>query len=45
MFRVSKQAPCFTAIEENIGDKGLVDLEADGVASLNYLPEYQLCSE
>ena len=34
--RVSKQGPCFTAIEENGGDKRLVQLElaceADGVA-------------
>ena len=26
-FRVSKQGPCFTAIEENGGDKRLVKLE------------------
>ena len=35
LFRVSKQAPCFTAIEDG-GDKRLVELElackADGVA-------------
>ena len=34
-FRVGKQGPCFTAIEENGGDKRLVELElackADGV--------------
>ena len=36
VFRVSKQGPCFTAIEEEEGDKRLVELdsacEADGVA-------------
>ena len=35
-FRVCKQGPCFTAIEEDGGDKRLVELElgcqADGVA-------------
>ena len=35
-FRVSKQGPYFTAVEENEGDKRLVELElarkADGVA-------------
>ena len=35
-FRVSKQGPCFTAIEEDGGDKRLIELElaceADGVA-------------
>ena len=35
-FRVSKQGPCFTAIEEDGGDRRLVQLElaceADGVA-------------
>ena len=35
-FRVSKQGPCFTVIEEDGGDKRLVELElaceADGVA-------------
>ena len=35
-FRVSEQGPCFTAIEEDGGDKRLVQLElaceADGVA-------------
>ena len=35
-FRVSKQGPCFTAVEEDGGDKRLVELElafkADGVA-------------
>ena len=34
--RVSKQGPCFTALEEDGGDKGLVEPElacrADGVA-------------
>ena len=38
-FRVSKQGPCFTAIEEDGGDKRLVELElaceADGVAPLD----------
>ena len=38
-FRISKQGPCFTAVEENGGDERLVQLElackADGVA----LPE------
>ena len=37
-FRVSKQGPCFTAIEKNGGDKRLVELEfayeVDGVAQL-----------
>ena len=36
LFRVSKQGPCFTAVEEDGGDKRLVELElgykADGVA-------------
>ena len=35
-FRVSKHSPCFTATEENGGDKRLVELElvceADGIA-------------
>ena len=33
-FRVNKQSPCFTAIEEEGGEKRLVELacEADGVA-------------
>ena len=37
LYRVSKQGPCFTAIEEDGGDRRLVELkfacEADGVAS------------
>ena len=37
VFRVSEQGPCFTAVEEDGGDKRLVGLElaceADGVAS------------
>ena len=36
VFRVSKQGPCFTATEENGGDKRLAQFElafeADGVA-------------
>ena len=35
-FRVSKQGPCFTTVEENKGDKKLLELElacnANGVA-------------
>ena len=35
-FRVSKQSPCFTAVEEDGGDKRFVELElackADGFA-------------
>ena len=38
-FRVNKQSPCFTVIEENGGDKRFVQLElaceADGVAPPN----------
>ena len=36
LFRVSKQGPCFTAVEEDGGEKKLVEFEfackADGVA-------------
>ena len=46
-FRVSKQGPCFTAVEENGGDKRLVELElackADGVAPLNPVESGHYC--
>ena len=40
-FRISKQGPRFTAVEEDGGDKRLVDLvlacKADGVASPDHV--------
>ena len=34
-FRISKQGPCFTAVEEDGGDKRLVELEQQWNTSLS----------
>ena len=45
-FRVSNHSPCFTATEENGGDKRLVELElvceADGVAPPNNITKHNI---